>query len=103
MIAGVIVAAAADEVTVAHPGDPATVETAALILGGPALFLAGNALFKWSLWEHVPWSRIVAIAALAALIPVAVVSSALVLSVCATAVVVALAVRDTILARKLGY
>jgi low temperature requirement protein LtrA len=103
MIAGAIVAAAADEVTVAHPGDPATVETAALILGGPALFLAGNALFKWSLWEHVPWSRIVAIAALAALIPVAVVSSALVLSVCATAVVVALAVRDTILARKLGY
>jgi low temperature requirement protein LtrA len=103
MIAGVIVAAAADEVTIAHPTDAATVETTALILGGPALFLAGNALFKWSLWEHFPWTRLVAIGALAALIPVAMISSALVLSVCATLVVVALAARDTIVARKLGY
>ena len=103
MIAGIIVAAAADEELIAHPLDPATAETAALILGGPALYLAGNALFKWSLWEHVPWSRIAAIGALAALIPVAVVSSALALSVCATAVVVALAVRDTVRARRLGY
>jgi low temperature requirement protein LtrA len=103
MIAGIIVAAAADEELIAHPLDPATAETAALILGGPALYLAGNALFKWSLWEYVPWSRIAAIGALAALIPVAMVSSALVLSVCAMAVVVALAVRDTVRARRLGY
>jgi hypothetical protein len=65
--------------------------------------LAGNALFKWSLWGYVPWSRIVAIAALAALVPVATVSSALVLGVCATAVVVALAVRDTVLVRSPGF
>ena len=103
MIAGVIVAAAADEVTIAHPGDPAGVETAALILGGPALFLAGNALYKRSLWEYVPWSRLWALAALAALIPVATISSALALAACATAVVVALAVRDTLAARRLGY
>jgi len=103
MIAGIIVTAAADEELIAHPLDPATVETAALILGGPALYLAGNALFKWSLWEYVPWSRIGAIAALAALVPVALVSSALVLGACATAVVVALAVRDTVVARKPGY
>jgi low temperature requirement protein LtrA len=103
MIAGVIVAAAADEVMLAHPLDPATVETAALILGGPALYLVGNALFKWTLWEYVPWSRLVAIAALAALVPVAAVSSALVLGVCATAVVVALAVRDTVVTRRPGF
>ena len=42
MIAGIIVAAAADELTIAHPKDPATVTTTALILGGPALFLAGQ-------------------------------------------------------------
>jgi low temperature requirement protein LtrA len=103
MIAGIIVAAAADEVTIAHPGDSPTVETAALILGGPALFLAGNALFKWSLWEHVPVSRLVALCALAALIPVATIATTLILMACATAVVVALAVRDTVLARRLGY
>jgi low temperature requirement protein LtrA len=103
MIAGIIVAAAADEELIAHPLDPATVETAALLLGGPALYLAGNALFKWSLWGYVPRSRIVAIAALAALVPVATVSSALVLGVCATAVVVALAVRDTVLVRSPAF
>ena len=103
MIAGVIVAAAADEVLIAHPLDAATVETTALMLGGPALYLAGNALFKWTLWEYVPWSRLVAIGALAALVPVAAVSSTLVLGVCATAVVVALAVRDTVITRRPGY
>lgn len=86
------------------PGDgcAATVETAALVLGGPALYLSENALFKWSLWEYIPWSRIVAIAALGALIPVAAVSSLLVLAVCATGVAAALAVRDTVLVRRLG-
>ena len=103
MIAGVIVAAAADEVTIAHPSDPVTATTAALVLGGPALFLAGHGLFKWSLWESVPWSRVIAIGVLAALIPAAAVSSALVLASSATLVVVALAVRDTVVARKLGY
>ncbi|HXV33740.1 MAG TPA: low temperature requirement protein A [Gaiellaceae bacterium] len=87
------------EELIAHPLDPATVETTALILGGPALYLAGNALFNWSIWEYMPWSRIVAIGALAALVPVALVASGLVLAVWATAVVVALAARDRYAAR----
>jgi low temperature requirement protein LtrA len=103
MIAGIIVAAAGDEELIAHPLEPATVETAALLLGGPALYLAGNALFKWSLWEYVPWSRIVALTALAALVPVALVASALVLAACATGVLAALAARDTWLARRPGF
>jgi hypothetical protein len=58
MIAGIIAVAAADELTVAHPGDR-----------GTALFLAGHAFFKWAVFGVLPWSR--AIAALAVLIPVA--------------------------------
>ncbi len=54
MIAEIIVAAAADEVSIAHPTDPATVGTAALILGGPVLFLVGKGLFKWSLCSMSP-------------------------------------------------
>jgi low temperature requirement protein LtrA len=103
MIAGIIVAAAGDEELIAHPLEPAKAESAALLLGGPALYLAGNALFKWSLWEYVPWSRLVALAALAALVPVALVASALVLAACATAVLAALAARDTWLARRPGF
>lgn len=65
-----------------------------MILGGPALYLAGNALFKWALWNYVPQSRLVAIAALAALAPLAAVSSALLLLAAATLVVVAVAFSD---------
>lgn len=94
MVAGIIAAAGADELTIAHPGDRVTAATTALILGGPALYLAGNALFKWALWGHLPRSRPVAICALVALVPVAAVSSALALLVAATLVLVVVALWD---------
>ena len=51
----------------------------ALILGGPALYLVGNALFTWALSGLIPWSRLVAVAALLALMPLATGASALTL------------------------
>jgi low temperature requirement protein LtrA len=70
MVAGIIAVAAADELTVAHPGDRGTAASIALTLGGTALFVAGHAFFKWAVFGVLPWSRAVAIAALTALIPV---------------------------------
>jgi low temperature requirement protein LtrA len=43
MVAGIIVAAAGYELAIAHPGNQLNVATACLILGGPALFLIGQA------------------------------------------------------------
>lgn len=94
VVTGIIVAAGADETAIAHPSDEATVATTALILGGPALYLVGNALFKWALWHHVPRSRPVSILGLAALIPLASISSALVLLAAATVVLVLVALWD---------
>lgn len=91
MVAGIIVAAAAYEQAIAHPGDQVHAATACLILGGPALFLVGHALFKRALWGQVPMSRLAAIGAVVALIPVAVVSTVLVLLALTTTVVVAAA------------
>jgi len=91
MVAGIIVAAAGYEVAIAHPREQVDVATACLILGGPALFLVGQTLFKRALWGHVPVSPFALIGALLVLIPVAVVSSVLVLLSLATAVVVAAA------------
>jgi low temperature requirement protein LtrA len=54
MIAGIIAVAAADELTVAHPGEHGTLASVALILGGTALFLAGHALFKWAVFGGCP-------------------------------------------------
>ena len=100
MVAGVIAAAAADELTLAHPKDPVDTATAAVILTGPALFLLGTGLFKWALWQRVSRARVLAILALCALIPLAFVSSALVLASAATAIVVAVAWSDTLAARR---
>jgi low temperature requirement protein LtrA len=91
LVAGVIVAAAGYEVAIAQPDNALNVATACLILGGPALFLVGQTLFKWSLWGHVPLDRLAAIGAVLVLIPVAVVSTVLVLLSLATTVVVAAA------------
>jgi low temperature requirement protein LtrA len=100
MVAGIIAIAAADELTVAHPGEHATLASVALTLGGTALFVAGHAFFKWAVFGVLPFSRAVAIAALAALIPVGFAIPTLALSSLAGLIVVGLAVWDTLTHRK---
>ena len=46
IVGGIIVSAVADELVLMHP-DHASDAGIAAILGGPALYLFGNALFKW--------------------------------------------------------
>jgi low temperature requirement protein LtrA len=96
MIAGIIAIAAADELTVAHPGEHGTLASITLTLGGTALFLAGQAFFKWAVFGVLPWSRAVAVAALMALIPVGFAIPTLALSGAAGLIVVGLAVWDTL-------
>src|SRR5215218_3280306 len=50
MVAGIIAIAAADELTVAHPGEHGTLASVALTLGGTALFLAGHTFFEWAMF-----------------------------------------------------
>jgi low temperature requirement protein LtrA len=97
MIAGIISVAAADELTVAHPGEHGTLASVTLTLGGTALFLAGHALFKWAVFGGLSWPRVVAIAALIALIPVSFAIPTLALTGVAGLIVVGLvAVWDTL-------
>jgi low temperature requirement protein LtrA len=91
MVSGVIVVAVAIERTMAEPGGDTSVATAAVILGGPALYLAGNALFNFALTEQAPSSRLVGIVLLAALVPLAAVVEPLALSIAETLVILALA------------
>jgi low temperature requirement protein LtrA len=97
MVAGIIVTAAADERVLADPTVTSSVSTAYLVLGGTALFLAGHAAFKATVWRIVPWSRLAAIAVLALLGIVATSISVLALGAATSAVVVALAVTDRVL------
>lgn len=96
MVAGIIVTAAADEKVLSHPHAVATTASAAMILGGPALFLAGLVAFKLVVWRTVPPSRVAGIALLALLALAASSIPELGLAACAAAVVLAVAVSDYI-------
>ncbi len=91
IVAGIIVAAVADELVLAHPtghGSPGTIAT---ILGGPALYLAGNLVFKRATAERLPLSHLGGLALLALLIPPATVAPPLTTATAAALVLVLVA------------
>ncbi len=94
MVAGIIVSAAADQKVLSHPAGLPAVPTIWMVLGGVALFLAGHAAFKATVWRVTPWSRLAAIALLALLAIPAPYLPGAALAACAAAVVVAVAVAD---------
>ncbi len=94
MVAGIIVAAAGDEKMLSLPSSHASAASAAMILGGPALFVAGHAAFKYAIWRHISWNRLAGIAALALLAATAGVLPEIALAACAAAVIAAIAAMD---------
>lgn len=94
MVAGIIVTAAADERVLARPEATAEASTAWLVLGGTALFLAGHAAFKATVWRTMPWTRLAAIVVLGVLGVLATSMSAVALGAATAAVVLTLNVSD---------
>ena len=72
IIGGVIVSAVADELSLLHPDETSFAGISAM-LGGPILYLLGNALFKWVSSERAapPLSHLLGILIILALIPMA--------------------------------
>lgn len=66
IIAGIVLSAVASELIIAEPGHHVTAGQAAAIVGGPALFLAGNAWFKAVTGRFVPLSHLAGLGLLAA-------------------------------------
>jgi low temperature requirement protein LtrA len=94
IIAGIIVAAVGDELVLhqpdGHDGHTA-ISTTAAIVGGPALYLVGNALFKRLSTSNLPLSHLVGLALLALLAPAAMIATPLVLSAGTTAILIIVA------------
>src|SRR5207344_3352310 len=59
IVAGIIVSAVADELVIAHPDGHVDRKTMLVMLGGPALYLLGTALFKRLTAPHLPLSHLV--------------------------------------------
>ena len=88
IVSGIVVTAVGDELVLHHPDGHTSISTAAAILGGPALYLIGNALFKRLSASRVPLSHLVGVGLLAALMPVAVFVGPLILASGATVVLI---------------
>ncbi len=100
MVAGIIVTAVGDELIIAHPTGSTDLPTAAVVLGGPALFLIGHALFKRAVFGLLSIPRAAAVVALALLVPVSLVVPPIVLAAAATLIVGSVAAWDTWLLRN---
>jgi low temperature requirement protein LtrA len=94
-VAGIILAAVADELVLAHPGGHTDLKTFATAAGGPALFLAGNILFKRALFASKTLSHYAGLGLLAVTAPSALVLSPLAFSALTTAILVMVAVWET--------
>jgi len=91
IVAGIIVSAVADDLVLAHPAGHAQFEALAIILGGPAIYLAGNAVFKWAICGRWPLSHLAGLTMLIALISVAAALSALALGAATSVILVIVA------------
>lgn len=95
IIAGIVVCAVADEITIAHPGGHLSPAAAAALIGGPALYLVGNVYFKRASAKHYPLSHLVGLGLLAALAPFAMFLTPLAVGSATTAILIVVAVWET--------
>jgi low temperature requirement protein LtrA len=91
IVAGIILLAVADEFVLAHPTGHTDAKTMVALLGGTALYLAGNLLVKWTVWGRLRTSHLFGLCALALLIPAANVLSPLLMIMATTVVLLAIA------------
>ncbi|WP_210526774.1 low temperature requirement protein A [Rubellimicrobium arenae] len=100
IVAGIVLSAVGDKLLLAHPEDTPGLASTLVLLGGPAVFLAGNFLFKDATSHRWPVSHLIGLIALAAALPVAGLFSTLGLAAYATAALVAVAVLERLLRRS---
>lgn len=96
IVAGIIVTAVADELVLKHPSGHSDPKTVISAIGGPLLFLFGTILFKHSFRGFLQLSHGVGIIALCVLAWFASELSPLMLSILTTAIMIAVAVWESI-------
>jgi low temperature requirement protein LtrA len=100
MVAGIVLTAVGDEIIITHPAGPTRPAWTAVLLGGPALFLVGRAIFEYGVFARVSRNRWIGLLVLAALTPVMLQSPPIVVGLAATAVLTGIAASDTARSRR---
>ncbi len=96
IVAGIIVSAVADDLVLTHPGGLSDYKIALTSIGGPLLFLVGTILFKQTFRGFLQLSHGVGIIALGLLYWFAGLLSPLVLSILTSAIMIIVAVWESI-------
>ncbi len=92
IVAGIVLTAVGAERSIAHPADPANLAEAASVLGGVALFLAGNGWFKRISGRNFPLSHLVGLGLCVALMLVLPWMNLLALNIASTTILVLVAI-----------
>ena len=100
IVAGIILSAVADDLVLAHPDGHSDLRTVACAVGGPLLFLVGTILFKHNIRGFLQLSHGAGIVALGALAFFASDLSPLVLSELTTALLIVVAVWESVSLRS---
>ncbi|WP_146286035.1 low temperature requirement protein A [Gemmobacter aquaticus] len=92
IVAGIVLTAVGAERSIAHPADPANLAEAASVLGGVAMFLAGNGWFKRISGRNFPLSHLVGLGLCVALMLVLPWMNLLALNIASTTILVLVAI-----------
>ncbi|CAN5905167.1 low temperature requirement protein A [soil metagenome] len=101
LIAGIIVAAVADELVVHHPHEHIDLASASVIVGGPLIYLVGNAIYKRIIYGSFPLSHLVGVVLSIALFPLSFLTDRLMLGALTSLIFIVVAVWQTRHARPL--
>ena len=100
MVAGVVAISVGDDLVIRHPSGHTQPAWIAVVLGGPALFLAGRAILEYAVFRRVSRDRVVGVLVLAAISPAMILVPPLVVVVAAAVVLAGVAVTDSADARR---
>ncbi len=100
LIAGVIVSAVANELVILHPDGRIVAPAAAALVGGPALYLLGNGIYKTVVYGRFPLSHVAGLVLLAVLAPVAFVTANLMVGGLTTLIMILVAAWESVSRRK---
>jgi low temperature requirement protein LtrA len=99
MVAGIVAAAVGDEVVIEHSFGHSQPAWIAVILGGPALFLAGRGMLEYAVFSRVSRTRVIGVLLLAAISPAMVLVPPLVVAIVPALVLAGIAVSDAVRTR----
>jgi low temperature requirement protein LtrA len=100
MIAAIVAISVGDELVIKHPFGHTHPAWIAVMLGGPALFLAGRAILEYAVFSGVSRDRVIGVLVLAAISPAMILAPPLLVALAAAVVLAGVAVADAARARR---